>query len=200
MPIEEMQAYFSGELRAIEEGKFLYYPEASPVILQLECIEDGKLLVYCSFASDGSGLFLASFMTLLLTEESPSGFAVPAGMGCVTGSVSQTYFRILPPSKGRNNALQCQIFAAACMLFAHEMLEKSADLYDKNTLLEDRLTACNLADFRIAYLMENIDEAQWLAITPSCPYRLAAQSFLPWQGCDYSCPTGQLFLTQARDY
>ena len=59
----------------------------------------------------GSGLFLASFMTLLLTEDvgviSPSAFAVPAVMGCVTGSVSQTYFQRLPPSKGRNNALQC---------------------------------------------------------------------------------------------
>ena len=103
------------------------------------------------------------FLTLLLTEDvgviSPSAFAVPAGMGCVTGSVSQTYFQILPPSKGRNNALQCQIFAASCMLFAREMQGKSADLYDTNTLLEDRLPACNLADFRIAHLMENIDEA-----------------------------------------
>ncbi|MEK9728528.1 MAG: hypothetical protein VW417_01155 [Alphaproteobacteria bacterium] len=148
MLIEEMQAYLSGELRAMEGGKFLYYPEASPVILQLECIEDGRLLVYCSFARDGSGLFLASFMTLLLTEDvgviSPSAFALPAGTGCVTGSVSQTYF---------------QIFAASCMLLAREMQGKSADLYDTNTLLEDRLPACNLADFRIAHLMENIDEA-----------------------------------------
>ena len=46
MLIEKMQTYLSGELRAIEGGKFLYYPEASPVILQLECIEDGRLLVY----------------------------------------------------------------------------------------------------------------------------------------------------------
>ena len=163
MLIEEMQAYLSGELRAMEGGKFLYYPEASPVILQLECIEDGRLLVYCSFSRDGSGLFLASFMTLLLTEDvgviSPSAFAVPAGLGCVTGSVSQTYFQILPPSKGRNNALQYQAFAASCLLFAREMQGKSADLYDTNTLLEDRLPACNLADFRIAHLMENIDEA-----------------------------------------
>jgi len=45
------------------------------------------------------------------------------------------------------------------MLFACEMQGKSADLYDTNTLLEDRLPACNLADFRIAHLMENIDEA-----------------------------------------
>ena len=59
MLIEEMQAYLLGELRAMEGGKFLYYPEASPVILQLECIEDGRLLVYCSFARDGSGLFLS---------------------------------------------------------------------------------------------------------------------------------------------
>ena len=45
------------------------------------------------------------------------------------------------------------------MLFAREMQEKSADLFDTNTLLEDRLPACYLADFRIARLMENIDEA-----------------------------------------
>jgi len=102
-------------------------------------------------------------MALLLTEDvgviSPPAFAVPAGMGCVTGSVSQTYFQILPPSTLEHSPLQCQTFAAACMLFAHEMQGKSADLYDTNTLLEDRLPACNLADFRIAHLMENIDEA-----------------------------------------
>ena len=91
MLIEEMQAYLSGELRAMEGGKFLYYPEASPVILQFECIEDGRLLVYFSVARDGSGLFLASFMTLFLTEDvgviSTSAFPIPAGTGCVIGSV-----------------------------------------------------------------------------------------------------------------
>ena len=40
MLIEEMRGYLSGELRAMEGGEFLYNPEASPVILQLECIED----------------------------------------------------------------------------------------------------------------------------------------------------------------
>ena len=53
MLIEEIQAYLSGELRAMEGGKFLYYPEASPVILQLECIEDGRLLVYSLLALIG---------------------------------------------------------------------------------------------------------------------------------------------------
>ena len=37
----------------MEGGKFLYYPEASPVILQLECIEDGRLLVYSLLALIG---------------------------------------------------------------------------------------------------------------------------------------------------
>ena len=40
MLIEEMRGYLSGDLRAMEGGESLYNPEASPVILQLECIED----------------------------------------------------------------------------------------------------------------------------------------------------------------
>jgi len=63
------------------------------------------LLFYCSFARDGSGLFLASFMTLLLTVDvgavSPSAFTIPAGTGCVTGSVSQTFFLESVALKGR---------------------------------------------------------------------------------------------------
>ena len=57
MLIEEMQAYLSGELRAMEGGKFLYYPEASPVILQLECIEDGRLLFIAVLPAMATGCF-----------------------------------------------------------------------------------------------------------------------------------------------
>jgi hypothetical protein len=64
--IEKMQAGLTGDFRAMGNGKYLYYPEASPVILQLELMESDTLLVYCSF---GSGLFLSSFITLLLTED-----------------------------------------------------------------------------------------------------------------------------------
>ena len=67
--IEKMQAGLTGDFRAMGNGKYLYYPEASPVILQLELMESDTLLVYCSFALDGSGLFLSSFITLLLTED-----------------------------------------------------------------------------------------------------------------------------------
>ena len=81
-------------------GKFLFYPEGSPVIVQLEALENDRLLMYCSFARDGSGLFLASFMTLLLTEDvgaiSPLALPVDTALSCVTGSVSQTYFRLMP--------------------------------------------------------------------------------------------------------
>ena len=59
MVIEQIQANLPGDLRPMGGGKFLFYPEDSPVILQLEALENDRLLIYCSFARDGSGLFLA---------------------------------------------------------------------------------------------------------------------------------------------
>lgn len=163
MVIEKIQANLSGDLRPMGGGKFLFYPEGSPVIVQLEALENDRLLMYCSFARDGSGLFLASFMTLLLTEDvgaiSPLALPVDTALSCVTGSVSQTYFWLMPDFGSRLSDMQKKILAATCVLFAEEMRCKSADLINASPLSDDRLPSCNLADFRIAHLMENLDEA-----------------------------------------
>lgn len=163
MVIEKIQANLSGDLRPMGGGKFLFYPEGSPVIVQLEALENDRLLMYCSFARDGSGLFLASFMTLLLTEDvganGPLALPVDTALSCVTGSVSQTYFRLMPDFGSRLSDMQKKTLAATCVLFAEEMRCKSADLINGSPLSDDRLPSCNLADFRIAHLMENLDEA-----------------------------------------
>ncbi|MGB1395408.1 MAG: hypothetical protein ACPG7D_05240 [Candidatus Puniceispirillaceae bacterium] len=163
MVIEKIQANLSGDLRPMGGRKFLFYPEGSPVIVQLEALENDRLLMYCSFARDGSGLFLASFMTLLLTEDvgaiSPLALPVDTALSCVTGSVSQTYFRLMPDFGSRLSDMQKKTLAATCVLFAEEMRCKSADLINASPLSDDRLPSCNLADFRIAHLMENLDEA-----------------------------------------
>lgn len=51
--IEKMQAGLTGDFRAMGNGKYLYYPEASPVILQLELMESDTLLVYFVLLSMG---------------------------------------------------------------------------------------------------------------------------------------------------
>ena len=48
-----MQAGLTGDFRAMGNGKYLYYPEASPVILQLELMESDTLLVYFVLLSMG---------------------------------------------------------------------------------------------------------------------------------------------------
>ena len=64
------------------------------------------------------------------------------------------------------------------MLFAREMQQKSAEFYDKNTPLEDRLPAFNLAYFRIAYLMEiSTKPSGWL---------LPPLALIGWLTCLYS--------------
>ena len=148
-------------------GKFLFYPKDSPLILQLEALENDRLLMYCSFARNGSGLFLASFMTFLLTEDvgaiSPLALPVDTALSWVTGSVTQTYFRLMPDFGSRLSDMQKKTLAATCVLFAEEMRCKSADLINASPLSDERLPSCNLADFRIAHLMENLDEA-WACI------------------------------------
>jgi len=163
MLIEKLQACLSGELRGMGGGKYLYYPKKSPVILQMEAMGDGRLLIYCSFARNGSGLFLASFMTLLLTEDvpavSPAACADRQTLGCVTGSVSQTYFRFLDRPVSRTNLQMMRDLAKSCHAFAEEMDLLCAQLSHDPLSSDDRLPSCNLADFRIAHLMENLDEA-----------------------------------------
>lgn len=163
MVIEQIQANLSGDLRPMGGVKYLFYPDSSPVIVQLEALENDRLLMYCSFARDGSGLFLASFMTLLLTEDvgaiSPLALPVDTALCCVTGSVSQTYFRLMPAFAAHLSDTQKKTLAATCVLFAEEMRCKSTELIDARPQSDERLPSCNLADFRIAHLMENLDEA-----------------------------------------
>ena len=163
MVIEKTQANLSGDLRPMGGGKFLFYPEGSPVIVKLEALENDRLLMNCSFARDVSGLFLASFMTLLLTEDvgaiSPLALPVDTALSCVTGSVPQTYFRLMPDFGSRLSDMQKKTLAATCVLFAEEMRCKSADLINASPLSDDRLPYCNLVDFRIVHLMESLDEA-----------------------------------------
>jgi len=45
------------------------------------------------------------------------------------------------------------------MAFAEELKPISAQLAHVASQSEERLPSCNLADFRIAHLMENLDEA-----------------------------------------
>ncbi len=69
MLYHELDACLAGTLRDAGAGKWLFYPDDVPVIIQMEMLLDDSLLIYCSFARDGSGLFLASFMTVLMTED-----------------------------------------------------------------------------------------------------------------------------------
>ena len=161
--IEKMQAGLTGDFRAMGNGKYLYYPEASPVILQLELMESDTLLVYCSFALDGSGLFLSSFITLLLTEDvyavNPSPASGGPQLGCVTGSVSQTYFRFLPTEYASGKRVGAHKLAAGCIAFVDELKPISVELAHAASPSEERLPSCNLADFRIAHLIEKLDGA-----------------------------------------
>ena len=158
-----MQAGLKGDVRATGNQKYLFYPEASPVILQLELMASEKALVYCSFALDGSSLFLSSFITLLLTENVRAINSSPASggvqIGCVAGSVSQTYFRFLPTKYTPGKNIGAHILVAHCIAFTEEFRLISVQLAHAASPSEERLPSCSLANFRIAHLMESLDEA-----------------------------------------
>jgi hypothetical protein len=49
--------------------------------------------------------------------------------------------------------------AAGCISFVDELKPISVELSHAASPSEERLPSCNLADFRIAHLIENLDEA-----------------------------------------
>ena len=80
-------------------------------------------------------------------------------LGCVTGSVSQTYFRFLPTKYASGKRVGAHKLAAGCISFVDELKPISVELSHAASPSEERLPSRNLADFRIAHLIENLDEA-----------------------------------------
>lgn len=152
---EQLNTYLNGELRDAGFEKWLYYPEGLPVIIQMERFVDKSFILYCSFNRGGNGLFLASFLNLLLTEDihAVADDKSDQAIECVSGSVSLTYFQRL--NKDITSAKQ---IALSCRRFAEMVSFIAADTMVPLSKSEDRLKPMSLSDSRLTYLFDAIDD------------------------------------------
>ncbi len=158
MFFEQLAQKIKGDLSHAGGGRWLYYPDDSPMIVQMELMQDSSLLIYSSFARDGSGLFLSSFLTVLLTEDIHAVLTPPQAFGsseihCVAVSVSVTFFnrfRVANPCFQR--------FADGCMIFARHAHDLAFEYLDDIELKDQRLSARNLSDSRLTHLLQFMDD------------------------------------------
>lgn len=59
-----------GKMVSAGLGKWLYYPNELPLVMQIENLNQGQLLCYVSLSKRREGMFLTSFLTMLMIEES----------------------------------------------------------------------------------------------------------------------------------
>ena len=164
--IAHIKGFVDGEVKmsTIDKGEF--YPCHSPLIVQIERLLDDSYLFYCSFARDGSGLFLVSFISLLLTEDihastdlrplSAPSLVAPSlidGLSCVAGSVSVTYFSRLS-KEGMHvtdiaNHLEHFTTALKSIPERHGFPDASTN---------ERIRTVNLTECRLTHLIHHLED------------------------------------------
>ena len=110
--MNEVQNCLNGKLFDNCLGKWFYYPEDLPLVVQIETLLSDEILIYASFDKSGGGAYLSSFLNLLMIEEinaisapyngrfdnklaTISGKKGLLPLHQVDGSVSLTFFSIL---------------------------------------------------------------------------------------------------------
>ena len=75
---------------ALSQRRWMIEAEPGPIV-QLELLDDGSAMIYATTARDGSGPLRASFMTMLLLEDSIANTMSPYGV--CSGEATVTIYR-----------------------------------------------------------------------------------------------------------
>lgn len=75
---------------ALSQRRWMIEAEPGPIV-QLELMDDGSAMIYATTARDGSGPLRASFMTMLLLEDSIANTMSPYGV--CSGEATVTIYR-----------------------------------------------------------------------------------------------------------
>lgn len=170
--LRKIDPYLDGKIVTAGAGKWLYYPEHHPLVMQIETLHNQQLLCHVSLSKRGEGLFLTSFLTMLMIEEIHAFSedilpdtggrpgcrceACAASMprfGCVSGTVSLTYF-------SRLNWTQpsYQNFVSFCDEFMRFVAEKAQDYLPETAHENGTAFIANLSDTRLSYLLSEVEE------------------------------------------
>ena len=170
--LRKIDPYINGKFVNAGSGKWLYYPENKPLVMQIETLQNQQLLCHVSLSKRGEGLFLTSFLTMLMIEEihafsediRPQTGGRPGckcqacadltpRFGCVSGTVSLTYF-------GRLNWADpsCQKFLNFCNEFMNFVADKAQNYLPQSDTENGSAFIANLSDTRLFYLLSELEE------------------------------------------
>ena len=159
-----------GKIVSAGMGKWLYYPNQQPLVMQIEMLNQDQLLCHVSLSKRGEGMFLTSFLTMLMIEEihalsedmrpgtepmcecSICRTATPK-FGCVSGTVSLTYF-------SRLNWTQpsCHKFLMFCDAFMPFVALRAQDYLPRSDNENGTAFIANLSDTRLSFLLSEMEE------------------------------------------
>lgn len=170
--LSKISPEIDGKIVSAGVGKWLYYPDRQPLIMQLEALQNNHLLCHVSLSKQGEGLFLTSFLTMLMIEEihafsedlRPETGGRPGcrceacstsalKFGCVSGTVSLTYFCRLHWSQP-----SCQKFLTFCDEFMTFVTQKAQDYLPQSQNQNGTAFIANLSDTRLSFLLSEMEE------------------------------------------
>jgi len=159
-----------GKMVSAGLGKWLYYPNELPLVMQIENLNQGQLLCYVSLCKRREGMFLTSFLTMLMIEEVHAlsedmrpetkprcGCSICCSaslkFGCVSGTVSLTYY-------SRLNWTQpsCHKFLMFCDAFMPFVAQKAQDYLPCSDNENGAAFIANLSDTRLSFLLSEMEE------------------------------------------
>ena len=168
--LSKIDPELNGKIVSAGIGKWLYYPNQQPLVMQIETLNHDQLLCHVSLSKRGEGMFLSSFLTMLMIEEIHAlsedmrpeappvcGCAVcytsAHKFGCVSGTVSLTYY-------SRLNWTQpsCHRFLMFCDTFMTFVAHKAQDYLPQSDNENGTAFIANLSDTRLSFLLSEMEE------------------------------------------
>ena len=170
--LNKIDPQLDGKIISAGTGKWLYYPNSQPLVMQIETLQDDQLLCHVSLSKRGEGMFLTSFLTMLMIEEihafsedmRPERGGRPGcrcetcsvstpKFGCVSGTVSLTYH-------SRLNWTQpsCHKFLMFCDEFMTFVAQKVQDYLPQSDNENGAAFIANLSDTRLSFLLSEMEE------------------------------------------
>ena len=159
-----------GKIVSAGMGKWLYYPNQQPLVMQIEMLNQDQLLCHVSLSKRGEGMCLTSFLTMLMIEEihvlsedmRPETEPMcecsicrtaTNKFGCVSGTVSLTYY-------SRLNWTQpsCHKFLMFCDAFMPFVALRAQDYLPRSDNENGTAFIVNLSDTRLSFLLSEMEE------------------------------------------
>jgi hypothetical protein len=149
--VQEAAEVAAGNVTQACEQRWLFFPDNSQLVIQLEALASGKALLYASLARDGNGALLSAFMSTLFIEDIHA-IKTQDDIFCVArGSVSLTFFTTI--SAASPSLLSGGALGRRFLLFMAEVGHAAGPLIPSPLLAETTRHPEVLSKLRLDFLV-----------------------------------------------